>query len=184
MAGIQTLHDTGTDATVLSKYDGGVYGTAIGDCVCSGIGDEFTLSYSTNTLQVNFEAGSEAIIGGSFFKLTSRITVDLSKYPNSTIYLCASINLSKANLERGSFECRTSTSMQSDNLNGSGTIRDLLLYVITTGTSGVTAVEDKRVIKGNDTAISGLGLKTMTTTEYDALTTKDANTLYFTYDAS
>ena len=177
---IQTLHDTGTDATVLSKYDGGVYGTCISDCVCSGIGDEFTINYASNSLQVNFKAGSEAIVGGSFFKVISDTTVDLAA--NSTIYLCACVDLSKPNLQTGYFVQRTSSNMQSDNINGSGSVRDLLLYVITTDTSGVTNVADKRTVKGNGSAISGLGIKAMTTSEYNSLSSKDTNTLYFTYD--
>ena len=69
--------------------------------------------------------------------------------------------------------------MMSENLNGSGTSRDLLLYVIQTGASGVVSVSDKRVIKGDATSISGIGLRIMSQADYDALTTKDSNTLYF-----
>ena len=42
---IQTLHDTGTDYQIPSKYDGGVYAVATPDCVCQGVGDEFTINY-------------------------------------------------------------------------------------------------------------------------------------------
>lgn len=150
---IQTLHDTGSSYSITPKMDGGVYGTGISDCVCAGIGDEFTLSYSNNNLNVQFAAGSQAIIGGAFFKVMSLETVALTA--NSTIYLCANIDLSKANGVRGSFVRRTSSNMQSGNLNGNGTSRDLLLYVITTNANGVVTVSDRRYIKGNGTASIG-----------------------------
>lgn len=144
---IQTLHDTGNSYPITSKMDGGVYGTAIADCVCKGIGDEFTINYTSNSLDVYFNAGSQAVIGGSFFRVTSLTSITLAA--NSTIYLCANINLANPNGSTGSFAQRTSSNMQSDNLNGSGTSRDLLLYVVTTGANGVTAVSDRRSIKGD-----------------------------------
>lgn len=153
---IQTLHDTGEDYTVLSKYDGGVYGTGISDCVCKGIGDEFTINYAIDSLNISFNAGSEAVIGGSFFKVTSLEAITLTA--NATIYLCANIDLSRPNGETGAFVQRTSTNMRSDNINGSGQSRDLLLYVITTGANGVVSVSDRRIIKGDGTSISGLGI--------------------------
>lgn len=174
---IQTLYDTGDDHTVMSKYDGAVYATAVADCVCQGIGDEFAINYAADSLNVSFNAGSQAIIGGGYFKVKSTESITLS--PNTTIYLCANIDLSKPNGQTGSFVQRTASNMQSGNLNGSGTSRDLLLYTLTTSGTGVTAVTDKKVIKGNGSAISGLGLVTCTQAQYDALETKDANTLYF-----
>ena len=142
--GVQTLHDTGDSYTILSKYDGGVYAVAAPDCVIEGVGDEFTINYQADSLNVTFNAGSEAIIGGSFFKLTSLEAVTLVS--NSQIYLCANIDLSRPNGQTGQFVQRTSSNMQDDNLNGSGTSRDLLLYVVTTGASGVISVVDKRKI--------------------------------------
>ena len=192
---IQTLHDTGTDYQIPSKYDGGVYAASTSDCVCQGIGDEFTINYQTDSLNVVFNAGSQAIIGGSFFHIKSLESVTL--VPNSTIYLCANINLSKPNGTTGSFVQRTASNMMSDNINGSGTSRDLLLYVVQTGASGVVSVSDKRVIKGTGTAISGIGItlgvnevgfsdstnsfnfKVLTEEQYNALSTKDSNTIYF-----
>lgn len=144
---IQTLHDTGTDYQITPKIDGGVYGTGIADAVCAGIGDEFTLQYSPNSLTVQFNAGSQAVIGGAFFKVMSLETITL--VANSTVYLVANINLSNPNGQTGSFQQRTSSNMQHDNLNGSGSSRDLLLYVITTSASGVTNVQDSRYIKGD-----------------------------------
>ena len=178
---IQTLHDTGDTYPITPKMDGGVYGTGISDCVCSGIGDEFTIQYSANSLMIQFNAGSQAVIGGAFFRTTSLEAITL--VPNTTVYLCGNIDLSKPNGSTGSFVQRTSSSMQRDNLNGSGTSRDLLLYIITTGANGVTNVEDRRVIRGDGTAINGYNFVVISEDEYEALPSKDVNTIYYTFEA-
>lgn len=140
---IQTLHDTGID--IPSKFDGGVYAVATTDCVIQGIGDEFTLNYTSDSRSITFNAGSQAIIGGAFFHVTSSTTIELTA--NTTIYLCAEIDLSRADGNRGIFKERTSSNMMFENINGSGIVRDLLLYVVTTNANGVTSVQDRRVIK-------------------------------------
>lgn len=180
---IQTLHDTGASASVLSKYDGAVYSTAVPDCVCEGVGDEFTINYTNDSLNVYFNAGSEAVIGGSFFKAISLTSITLTA--NSTIYLCANIDLSQPNLQTGSFQQRTSSNMQTGNLNGTGTSRDLLLYVVTTGASGVISVQDRRVIKGggnNYTAGNGITITNgvIATTGTQATYSLSGNTLTIT----
>lgn len=176
---IQCLWDTGDSYPITPAMDGGVYGTGISDCVCQGVGDEFQITSSTTSLMIQFTEGSQAVIGGAFFRVTSLEAVTLN--PNATIYLCANIDKSAPNGSHGSFVQRTASNMQSDNLNGSGVSRDLLLYVITTNATGVVNVEDKRVIKGDGTAINGYGIVICTEADYEALETKDANTLYFLY---
>ena len=177
---IQTLYDTGDSYPITPKMDGGVYGTGIADCICKGIGDEFTMQFNANSLQVQFNQGSQAVIGGGFFKLMDVESITLEA--NSTIYLCANIDLSKPNGNTGSFVQRTNSNMQSDNLNGTGTSRDLLLYVITTSANGVTNVEDKRVIKGDGLAMNGYTFLPISETDYEALAQKDANTFYFVFE--
>lgn len=177
--GIQTLHDTGVSNDILSKYDGGVYATGIADCIAAGIGDEFTINYAGDSLNVTFNAGSEAIIGGSFFKLTSLESITLTQ--NATIYLCANIDLSRPNGQTGQFVQRTASNMKTENINGTGTSRDLLLYVITTGATGVISVSDKRTIRGDGSAVSGIGWQVISQDDFDALDPKDPNTLYFVY---
>lgn len=177
---IQTLHDTGTDYEITPKMDGGVYGTGIADCICKGIGDEFTITYSANSLNIQFNQGSQAIIGGAFFRVISLEAITLEA--NSTIYLCANLDLTKPNGQIGSFVQRTSSNMQTDNLNGSGTSRDMLLYIITTGASGVTNVEDKRVIRGDGLSINGYTFELISEESYEELETKDPSTLYFTFE--
>lgn len=177
---IQTLYDTGDSYPITPKMDGGTYGTAISDCVCKGIGDEFTMQFNSSSLQVQFNQGSQAVIGGGFFKLNDIEAITLE--PNSTIYLCANIDLSKPNGSTGSFVQRTSSNMQSDNLNGTGTSRDMLLYIITTSANGVTNVEDKRIIRGNGLAISGYNFIVISEEDYEALEEPEANTFYFTFE--
>ena len=99
--------------------------------------------------------------------------------PNATIYLCANIDLSKPNGQRGSFVQRTASNMMSENINSSGTQRDLLLYTINTSSNGVTSVVDKRVIRGDGNGVSGIGFYCLSRAEYDAIPVKDNNTLYF-----
>lgn len=179
MGNIQTLHDTGTSYDITPKMDGGTY-QRFKDGICAGIGDEFAISYSNSSLNIQFNAGSQALIGGAFFKVMALEAITL--VANATIYLCANIDLSRANGSTGAFVQRTSSNMQSDNLNGSGTSRDLLLYVITTNASGVTKVTDKRVILGNESSIDGYSISVISESGYSALGTKDSNTLYFIYE--
>lgn len=149
---IQTLHDKGIQIT--PQMDGGVYATSVPvDCVVAGVGDEFTIGYSNNSLNVTFEMGSEAVIGGAFFKVTADETLTLPA--NTNIYVCARINLSKADGSKGSFEALTSANIKSENLNGSGSIRDMSLYRVTTNATGVTQVVDVRTIGNSNGIASG-----------------------------
>lgn len=177
---IQTLHDVGEEHKVSPKMDGGIY-QRFKDCVCAGIGDEMTISYNVNSLVVQFNAGSQAVIGGAYFRVMELEAITLEA--NSVIYLCANIDLSRPNGSTGAFVQRTSSNMQSDNLNGNGTSRDLLLYVITTGASGVTDVQDRRVILGNENSINGYAIQLISEADYEALDPKDPNTIYYTFEA-
>lgn len=181
---IQTLHDTGIDYQISPKIDGGTYGTAIQDCVCRGIGDEFTMVYSASNRNVFFAQGSQAVIGGAFFKITEDHT--LQGIPaNQTVYICATIDLSQSPGSTGSITARTSLPLYSDNLNvtnGSTPIRDMLLYEVTTNDTGITSVKDKRQIRGDGSSINGYSIQIISQTDYDNLSAKDLNTLYFVYE--
>lgn len=140
---IQTLYDDGL--SIPSTYDGGAYAIGINDCVCKGLGDEFAINYSANSLYVMFNTGSQAVIGGAFFHIVTATTHQMPA--NSTTYLCANIDMSKPNGERGSFVNRTSANMTSDIISKGSGSRDLLLYVVTTNANGVTSISDFRKIK-------------------------------------
>lgn len=170
---IQTIHDTGSSYDITSKMDGGIYQVATQDCVVKGIGDEFTLQYTGSSLSATFLAGSEAIIGGSFFKVTTDTTVVLPA--SSQIYLCSTIDLNQPNGSRGLFTTRTSSNMQYGDINGSGTVRDMLLYIITTNASGVASVTDMRKIVKN-----GEGVNMLTTAPTSANTDGNYKMVFLT----
>jgi len=141
---IQTLYDTGSNYEIQAEFDGAVYQTITDDCVIGGIGDEFELNYSSDSLDVSFAAGSQAMIDGAFFRVSDNTVISLDA--NSTIYLTARIDKGLANGSRGLFHKCTASNMKSERLNGSGNQRDLLLYVLTTDSNGVVTVSDRRNI--------------------------------------
>lgn len=142
---IHTLYDTGQSYSVTSKMDGAVYNAALGgDYVFKDIGDEFELQYSATSLRVSFNAGSEGIIGGGFFQVKEIEYINLPA--NRTIYLTARITPGAQAGSTGSFEKCDANNMFHENINGNGSRRDMLLYIITTNGSGVTNVVDQRKI--------------------------------------
>lgn len=174
---IQTLYDTGDNHLVTSKMDGAVYDIACGgDCVCGGLGDEFNLNYNPSSLSVTFKSGSQAIVGGSFFKLLADETITLPA--NSQIALCAHIDNSKVSGQTGSIVAINEAQVKRENLNGKGNVRDLVLYNITTDSKGVTQAESKKVVKSFD-SVSSYGLWVGTLNEYNALTSKSDGLIYF-----
>lgn len=173
---IQTLYDTGSDHLITSKMDGAVYDIACGgDCVCGGVGDEFALNYMANSLTVTFKTGSQAIIGGGFFKITEDESITLPS--NATVYLCLRIDTSKPNGKTGSIVALTSAQIKKENINGGGAIRDLLLYTINTTASGISTVADKKITRTFN-SVSNYIIWVGTQTEYDAIEIKDESTIY------
>lgn len=140
---IRTLKDTGAEYPISSNVDGAVYAIATQDCIVGGMGDEFAVITSINSLNLTFKKGSIAVLCGNAFWLTDDVEVTLPA--NSTIFLCLRIDTAKPNGQKGSFECLTEAGIKKDNINNEG-IRDLAIYKITTSSNGVTACEDKRVI--------------------------------------
>ena len=140
---IRTLKDTGADFPISSNIDASVYAIATQVCVIGGMGDEFSITTSASSLSLTFTNGSVAVLCGNAFWLTTDETVTLPA--NSTFNLCARIDTSKPNGQKGSFECLTEAGMKNNNINNGG-IRDLILYTITTSANGVTSLVDKRAI--------------------------------------
>lgn len=140
---IRTLKDTGAEYPISSNVDGAVYAIATQDCIVGGMGDEFAVTTSINSLNLTFKKGSIAVLCGNAFWLTNDVEVTLPA--NSTFFLCLRIDTAKPNGQKGSFECLTEAGIKKDNINNEG-VRDLAIYKITTSYNGVTACEDKRVI--------------------------------------
>lgn len=181
---IQTIYDVGDDYQITPFMDAGVYGSAIVDAVIKGIGDEFTLDYSMSSLDVTFLAGSEAVVCGSFFKITGNSPITVTLPANKTVYLCARIDLSRNNGSRGYFATvgTSETVYTTTNINGNGTIHDLILYQITTTSTGVGNVKDMRVIhNNNNSTVAGYAIVVLSQQEYDALQVYNSQTLYFIY---
>lgn len=176
---IQTLQDKGLSYLIQSSYDGAVYRLASDDCILKGIGDEFV--FTDSGLDITFNAGSEAILCGNFFRITASETITLQA--NSTIYLCARIDTSKANGSKGSFEQLAQSQITNGNINGSDSVRDMLLYVITTGASSITSIEDKRIIKelgGANVIVDTLLAGATTITLYDSRITSNSILSFYT----
>lgn len=167
---MQCLFDDGVANDIQPSYDGACYQINKPDCVVA-VGDNMTLNYQLDSLNVSFNAGNKCIIGGAFAVVESLEAVTLNA--NSTIYLCVNIDKSKPNSSRASIVQRTSSNMQKQSLNGDGTSRDLLLYVITTSANGVTNVQDKRRIIGNT--------HIMSETEFDGITPNQYD-IYYVYE--
>ena len=140
---IRTLKDTGAEYPISSNVDGAVYSVATQDCIIGGMGDEFAVTTSINSLNLIFKKGCIAVLCGNAFWLTDDVEVILPA--NNTIFLCLRIDTAKPNGQKGSFECLTEAGIKKDNINNEG-IRDLAIYKITTSSNGVTACEDKRII--------------------------------------
>ena len=178
---VQTLYDIGIDIT--PEMDGGVYGAAVSDCVCKGIGDNFRARTTSGAAQITFNAGSQAIIGGSFFRLTGNCVIDLSNNRNQTFNLYAKIDKGQPIGSIGTFSIKPSgTAAEVGNLNGSDNVREMLLYTVTTDANGYpSTIVDKRTLKENgDASFGGLQFVYLSTkAAYDAIQTKDANTYYF-----
>ena len=205
MPGIQTLYDSGASYSIPAQYDGAVYNVAVPDCICKNVGDEFTMQSSAESLYVTFKAGSEAVIGGAFFKIEQDYSVLLDANNSEGLYICARIALGNEDGEKGSIIALTSeSSIMKGNLNGSSSddnvlVRDLLLYVVTTNSTGVVNVTDKRITYGNggvsiklwnnsgnkdilmfakdDGAV--FNFRVLEQSEYDALNPPTAHTMYF-----
>ena len=140
---IRTLKDTGAEYPISSNVDGAVYSVATQDCIIGGMGDEFAVTTSINSLNLIFKKGCIAVLCGNAFWLTDDVEVTLPA--NSTFFLCLRIDTAKPNGQKGSFECLTESGIKKDNINNEG-VRDLAIYKITTSSNGVTASEDKRII--------------------------------------
>lgn len=144
---IQTIQDKGEQYLVTSNVDGATYRLMGQDCICEGMGDEFTINYSEASLDVTFAKNSQAVICGNALWLTDSETVTLTA--NSTIYLCLRINPQNPYGKTGSIVQLTEAQISNGNVNAGETC-DLLLYIVTTGTNGVTSVVDKRNIIGSN----------------------------------
>lgn len=159
---VRTLKDIGSDFIIPEPIDAAVYSLITEDCIIKGVGDEFEMIYSGDSLQVSFNAGSQAIVEGNAFWLPEAESITLPS--NSTFNLALRIDTTQPYGSTGSIVALTDAEIQSSNINNSdGAIRDLVIYKITTDTNGVISATDVRTIRDGDSVkgITGI-LPTLT----------------------
>lgn len=148
MGEARCLWDVGEDYQISAEDDGSTYQLISGDCVIEGIGDEFTINYSDASLNISFQAGSKANVGGGFWVLEQASQLTLTE--SSELFICARVNKEEPYGQRASIVALTSSQISHDDLNSDdGTKRDLILYKVITSESGVSSVIDMRYIKGS-----------------------------------
>lgn len=158
---IQTLCDVGEQYKIPRNYDGAVYALHP-DCVCGKIGNEFKTT--TDSLTATIQSG-QAILCGNFFHITGTETISL--VPNTTAYICLSIDTTKVNGSRGFISFKLETDIKKENINGEGTLRDLPIYKLTTNSDSVTSLSDVRTIVDSGNQIfGGMLFQRMTESEW------------------
>lgn len=167
----QCLYDNGNDYKVQSIWDGAVYDLVGEDCIKAGTYNEFNESHTSTSLQMQIASGF-GFIGGGFFALPNAVQIELQA-STSNLYVVARIDKTRTDGEKAQVEVKTEVQLKFENLNGSGNIRDLLLYKVSTNASGITEVVDLRKIKSGHTfymqslAISGTPQALIETMEWD-----------------
>lgn len=145
----RTLKDIGSDFVIPEKVDAAVYSLITEDCIIKGVGDEFAMVYTESSLQVTFNAGSQAIIEGNAFWLPEEEKITLPASESFNVAL--RIDTTQPYGSTGSIVALTDTEIKSNNINNDeGTVRDYVIYKVTTGASGVTSVTDCRTIRDGD----------------------------------
>lgn len=155
MAGV-CLYDEGSLYKVESFYDGAVYDGICFDCVKGGTFNEFNEGHTATSLTMQIASGL-GIVCGAFAVFDNATQVELQA-STSDLYIVARIDKTRPNGSKAQIEVKTEVQLKQENLNGSGNIRDLLLYKVSTDASGVISVVDLRLIKGETLYIKSLNI--------------------------
>ena len=121
------------------------------DYVIQGVGDSLAVSSTTTSLLVTLGSG-EAVVQGRHLTNTDSTGVQLTLPQNTTAYLVLRLDLSKSLGNELSFI--STPSLEDDDLNNAGVVRDLVLYQYITDANGVATLTDKRNFKTNQTEIN------------------------------
>jgi len=140
-----------------AERDGALYNFLLGnqDYVFEGIGNEFAITPSASSFLITLGTGEGVVCGrhvteetvngaNSMIQLTANssgyvtICVDLSRPAGTEAYL------------------RATPTLQQDDLNNSGTVRDLPLYQYTTNGSGVSSFVDIRNLSAGSNVVCEL----------------------------
>lgn len=123
------------------------------DYIIQGVGDSMAVSSTTTSLLVTLGSG-EAVVQGRHLTNTDSTGVQLTLPQNTTAYLVLRLDLSQSLGNELSFI--STPSIEDDDLNNAGVVRDLVLYQYITDANGVATLTDKRNFKTNQTEINDL----------------------------
>ena len=121
------------------------------DYVIQNVGDSLAVSSTTTSLLVTLGSG-EAVVQGRHLTNTDSTGVQLTLPQNTTAYLVLRLDLSQSLGNELSFI--STPSLEDDDLNNAGVVRDLVLYQYVTDANGVATLTDKRNFKTNQTDIN------------------------------
>ena len=121
------------------------------DYVIQNVGDSLAVSSTTTSLLVTLGSG-EAVVQGRHLTNTDSTGVQLTLPQNTTAYLVLRLDLSQSLGNELSFI--STPSLEDDDLNNAGVVRDLVLYQYITDANGVATLTDKRNFKTNQTDIN------------------------------
>ena len=111
------------------------------DYIIQNVGDSLAVSSTTTSLLVTLGSG-EAVVQGRHLTNTDSTGVQLTLPQNTTAYLVLRLDLSQSLGNELSFI--STPSLEDDDLNNAGVVRDLVLYQYITDANGVATLTDKR----------------------------------------
>lgn len=140
-----------------AERDGALYNFLLGnqDYVFEGIGDEFEITPSASSFLITLGTGEGVICGRHVTEETANSANSMIQLnANSSGYVTICVDLSRpAGTEA---YLRATPTLQQDDLNNSGTVRDLPLYQYTTNGSGVSSFVDVRNISAGSNVVCEL----------------------------
>lgn len=140
-----------------AERDGALYNFLLGnqDYVFEGIGDEFEITPSASSFLITLGTGEGVICGRHVTEETANSANSMIQLSaNSSGYVTICVDLSRpAGTEA---YLRATPTLQQDDLNNSGTVRDLPLYQYTTNGSGVSSFVDVRNISAGSNVVCEL----------------------------
>lgn len=114
------------------------------DYIIQNVGDSLAVTSTTTSLLVTLGSG-EAVVQGRHITNTDSTGVQLTLPQNTTAYLVLRYDLSQSAGNEVSFI--STPSLEDDDLNNAGVVRDLILYQYITDANGVATLTDKRNFK-------------------------------------
>lgn len=132
------------NVTITCQEDARMYDYLAGqnaDYIIQNIGDSLSVASTTTSLLVTLGSG-EAVVQGRHITNTDSTGVQLTLPQNTTAYLVLRYDLSQSAGNEVSFI--STPSLEDDDLNNAGVVRDLVLYQYITDANGVATLTDKR----------------------------------------